>query len=99
MGIRMDRTHEHRIGKLEKQIGQILARNQKVEADKRWETSFLRRMLVAIFTYLPIAIYMWAIQVPSPWLNAVVPTLGFLISTLTLPWFKKLWLNSQTLNG
>lgn len=94
--MQMDKTYEVRIGKLEKQIEQIIARNQKVEADKRWETSFLRRMLVAIFTYLPIAIYMRTIEVPNPWLNAVVPTLGFLISTLTLPWFRKLWLKSKT---
>lgn len=90
----MDKILEDRIKKLEKEINQILARNQKVEADKGWETSYLRRTLVAIFTYLPIAIYMWAIDVPSPWLNAVVPTLGFLISTLVLPWFKQIWLKS-----
>lgn len=92
MGIQMDKTVEDRIGELEKQIKQITSRNQKVEADKSWETSYLRRILVALFTYLPIAVYMWKIEVPSPWLNAVVPTLGFLISTLTLPWFRKLWL-------
>ncbi|OQB06015.1 MAG: hypothetical protein BWY19_00572 [bacterium ADurb.Bin212] len=91
----MDKTLEERIQKIEEEVSQILARNKKVEADKGWETSYLRRTFVAIFTYLPIAIYMWAINVPSPWLNAVVPTLGFLISTLALPWFKQIWQKSQ----
>jgi hypothetical protein len=27
----------------------------------------------------------------DPWINAIVPSLGFLFSTLTLPWFKKQW--------
>jgi len=31
------------------------------------------------------------LAVPSAWLNAIVPAVGFLLSTLTLPFFKKFW--------
>ena len=76
---------------LEKEITTIKQRNAKVEIDKRWETSLTRRALLFLFTYLAIAIYMYAIDVINPWLNAVIPSIGFLLSTLTLPFFKSLW--------
>lgn len=76
---------------LEKEIKLIQERNQKVETDKDWETSWTRRLLLTLFTYLAISIYMSAISLPNPWLNAIIPSVGFLLSTLTLPFFKKLW--------
>lgn len=76
---------------LEKRIEQIESRNKKVELDKKWEGSLTRKIVLMIFTYLAIAGYFFAIDVQNPWLNAVVPTLGFLLSTLTLPFIKRIW--------
>lgn len=83
------------IEKLEQEIARINARNKGVEADKAWETSIFRRALIASFTYLSISIYMWAIHIDRPWLNAIVPTIGFTLSTLTLPYFKNIWLKNK----
>ncbi len=83
------------IKELQKNIEQIKARNKAVELDKAWETSWLRRILIAIFTYLSIGLYMWAIKISDPWLNAIVPTVGFLLSTLTLPYLKNLWMQRR----
>jgi len=83
------------IAELSKRIERIENRNKKVEADKAWETSYTRRGLLILFTYLSIGIYMWAIGVNNPWLNAVIPSLGFLLSTLTLPYFKNWWLRKR----
>jgi len=77
---------------LEQEITSIKQRNRRVEDDKAWETSYLRRGLLLIYTYLAIGIYFNFIEIPKPWLNAVVPSVAFLLSTLTLPIFKKLWL-------
>lgn len=77
---------------IEKEIEQLKERNRKVEADKAWETSFTRRALITSFTYLAIVLYLNVINVPSPWLNAIVPAIGFMLSTLTMPFFKNLWL-------
>ena len=76
---------------LEKRISAIEDRNRKVEQDKKWETSYTRRMLLIIFTYIAISLYLNAINVNNPWLNAIVPSIGFWLSTLTLPFFRKLW--------
>jgi len=80
-----------KIEDLEKEIKRIQERNKKVESEKTWETSWTRRLLLALFTYLAISIYMYAISLPSPWLNAIIPSIAFLLSTLTLPSFKKIW--------
>ncbi|OGG00633.1 hypothetical protein A2Y99_05285 [Candidatus Gottesmanbacteria bacterium RBG_13_37_7] len=80
-----------KIGDLEKEIQRIKERNARVESDKAWEVSWTRRLLLILFTYLAISIYMNAISLPNPWINAIVPSIGFLLSTLTLPTFKKIW--------
>ena len=79
------------IEELKKEIKKIKDRNKSVELDKAWETSWIRRILIAIFTYLAISIYMWAVHIDRPYLNAIVQTVGFMLSTLVLPWFKKIW--------
>ncbi len=80
---------------LERRVEIIESRNKKVETDKAWETSYPRRVLLIIFTYFSIGLYMSAISVNSPWLNAIIPSLGFLLSTLSLPYFKSLWLKKR----
>ena len=77
---------------LEEKIKKIEERNKKVEADKKWELSFIRRFLLMLFTYLTVGFYLQAINIFRPWLNSIVPTIAFMLSTLTLPLFKKSWI-------
>jgi len=80
------------IADLEKEIDKLKERNKKVEIDKSWETSLNRKILLAVFTYISIALYLKFIVGIEPWINAVVPSIGFLLSTLTLSYFKNLWI-------
>lgn len=82
---------------IKKRLAIIEQRNRRVEADKAWESSYTRRGLLILFTYLAIGLYMSAINVSRPWLNAIVPSIGFLLSTLTLPYFKKWWIRKRSL--
>lgn len=77
-----------------KRLEIIEARNQKVELDKKWEGSWTRKILIILFTFISIGLYMWVIGVDKPLLNAVIPSLGFTLSTLTLSVFKKIWSKS-----
>ena len=77
---------------MKKEIQNILERNKRVESDKAWETSFTRKLLIAIFTYIVIVLFFLAAGLPKPFINPIVPTVGFLLSTLTLPLFKNIWL-------
>jgi len=76
-----------------KRLKNIEGRNKKVEVDKAWELSYTRRFLLTLFTYLAIGFYLQAVNIPQPWINAIVPAVAFMLSTLTLPLFKRLWLN------
>jgi len=77
---------------MKEDIEQIKERNKRVETDKAWETSKTRRILIALMTYIVIVIFLWSINAPNPLLNAIVPTVGFILSTLTLSFFKQFWL-------
>lgn len=79
------------IDELWKEVNIIKDRNSRVEIDKKWETSLTRKFLLIVFTYLSIGVYLNVIDIPNPWMNAIVPALAFLLSTLTLPFFKNLW--------
>ena len=75
------------------EISEIKERNRRVEADKAWETSGSRKILIAILTYAVITIFFYFAKLPKPFVNAIVPTLGFLLSTFSIPLFKKAWTN------
>lgn len=77
---------------LEKEIQEIKARNKRVEIDKTWELSGARKIVIAVITYVVTVIYFYFARISKPFLNAIVPALAFVLSTLTLPFFKKLWL-------
>lgn len=74
-----------------KEVQQIKERNKRVELDKKWETSITRRVSIAIFTYIVAATWLIFIANQKPFLNALVPTGGYLLSTLSLPFIQKLW--------
>tara|TARA_Y100000310_G_C20652882_1_gene800411 strand:- start:56 stop:304 length:249 start_codon:yes stop_codon:yes gene_type:complete len=76
-----------------KEIDAIKERNKRVEIDKAWEVSKTRKIIILIMTYIIILIFLILINAPYPYLNALVPTIGFFLSTLTLPIFKKIWVN------
>jgi hypothetical protein len=80
---------------LEKRVAAVEGRNARVEADKAWETSLARRGALVLFTYLAVGAYLAAVGVPDAWLNAIVPAVAFMLSTLTLPYLKKIWLASR----
>lgn len=80
---------------LQKDIDEIKKRNRKVEADKAWETSWIRKFIILLLTYAVIVIFFYVSELPKPFLNAIVPALAFALSTFTLSLFKKIWLKSK----
>ncbi|MFH0952158.1 MAG: hypothetical protein V1838_03115 [Patescibacteria group bacterium] len=82
-----------RVKILEAEIADIKERNQRVEKDKAWETSLLRKIVITILTYLVIVLYMYSVKIPDHWLNAMVPATAYFISTLTFSVLKKRWVN------
>jgi hypothetical protein len=86
---------EEKIQNLEKEIEEIKQRNLRVEADKAWEISWTRKLFIAISTYVIAGIWLVVINDVFPWLKAFVPALGYLLSTLSLPFIKKWWIENN----
>ncbi len=80
------------IEQLQKEITAIKLRNKKVEADKAWETSFLRKLAIFVLTYFVIVLFMYFAKINNAFINAIVPAIGFFLSTLTLPIIKRWWI-------
>ncbi len=69
----------------------IEMRNARVEADKAWEKSFTRVSVIALITYIAAVIFLFSVALPHPFLNALVPAIGYVLSMQSLPIVKKWW--------
>ncbi len=77
---------------IETEIKNIKARNARVELDKKWETSWTRRLCICVLTYIVVVIYSFTIQkVTNIFLSSLVPVIGFTLSTLSLKFVRKIW--------
>ena len=79
-----------------KRIETIEARNDSVTLDKKWETSWTRKLGIIVFTYLVVFAYLFVIGNENPWINAIVPPIGFLLSTLALGRLRRYWQSNIT---
>ena len=80
---------------LQFEIDALKARNKKVEADKAWETSWTRKGLVLVLTYGGMVLVFWSTGIGNSFVNALVPSVGFFLSTLSIPVVKKWWLRKK----
>jgi small-conductance mechanosensitive channel len=76
---------------IEKEIQLIKDRNKRVEADKAWEVSILRKILILLVTYIIASLALYYIGTPRFYLGSIIPTVGFFLSTLGFPVVKKWW--------
>jgi len=84
---------EERIKNLEKEVAEIKERNLRVEADKAWETSSFRILIIAIIIYIIELRYF--IRSGNYFLNALVTAIGFLISVQSFSFIKKWWIKNH----
>ncbi|EKD85457.1 MAG: hypothetical protein ACD_38C00019G0002 [uncultured bacterium] len=77
---------------LEEELNKIKERNRRVEREKAWEISWTRKIMVAVLTYIVVAVFFFYLRTPDPMETAIVPTIAFLLSTMSAPFIKKLWL-------
>lgn len=75
----------------EQELRKILERNQRVEKDKAWEISFIRKIFITIFTYVLALVFLEIIEADNAYLAAVVPAMGFWLSTLKVSPLRKWW--------
>lgn len=84
---------------LEKEVNEIKERNKKVESNKSWETSFVRKICIMILTYITVIIYSYIIrEYDNILLSSLVPVIGFTLSTLSLNIIRKIYEKSKNQN-
>ena len=84
------------MNELEKRIEVIEKRNKKVEIDKAWETSWIRRICIMILTYIVVIVYSYIVRkYDNILLSSLVPVIGFTLSTLSLKLIRKIWENNR----
>ena len=77
---------------IKKEVDLIKEKNKKVEVDKAWETSNFRVISLSLITYIITAIVFYFIGVKNYLLNALIPTVGFYLSTQSLSIIKNFWI-------
>jgi hypothetical protein len=80
---------EHRLSTIEQ-------RNQRVETDKAWEISWTRRGSIAAITYICAFILLNILGHDGAWKHALIPVMGYILSTHSLPAVKEIWLNNRS---
>lgn len=74
------------------EIEEIKKRNKKVELDKAWETSLLRKICICILTYFVVIVYSYLVRnYDNILLSSLVPVIGFSLSTLSLKYIRIFW--------
>lgn len=67
----------------------------KKHPDKAWQGSTTRKVAITLLTYASASAFLWSIGSADAALNAVVPTGGYVLSTLDLSFCKRLSKNDE----
>jgi hypothetical protein len=84
---------------LVRRIEALEARNKRVEADKAWETSLTRKLLIMLLTYWVVVCYLRFVVHINPWINAFVPVIGYFLSNLTVSVIKQKWIANKNISN
>jgi len=81
---------------MEERLKAIEERNRRVSLDKAWETSATRRLSIMTVTYaVASVIFIFIIPQEKWYLSALIPVVGYLLSTLGLPQVRRIWENCR----
>lgn len=76
-------------------IERIEERNSRVEVEKAWEVSWTRFWSNTAATYLTMNLLLFSIGAPYPPVQALVPTVGYGLSTLSIPYVRRWWMERK----
>lgn len=82
-------VEDEKFREIERRVTAIEMRNQRVEQDKTWERSLVRRLVIATVTFVAAFSYLALIQSQNVLLGAVIPAGAYLISAFSLDFLRK----------
>ena len=75
---------------LEQEINTIKQRNKRVELDKKWETSGIRKICICILTYIVVVVYSYLVRnYDNIFLSSLVPVIRIHIIYFVIKIYKK----------
>lgn len=83
------------MNELEQRISKIEERNNYVEQEKAWETSWLRKVSIMLMTYIFASLTLLILDFERPFVSSLIPTLGYFLSFQTLPFIKKWFIKNK----
>lgn len=84
-----------RMERLQAEVEALKQRNFEKDRGKEYEGSYTRIFFLMMITYWTLFAYMYIIETNNPFLDAIVPTVGFNISTWKLPFVKEWWIQAN----
>jgi len=87
-------TLSERIAILEEQVQKLILLEKYIALQKKWDQSRIRITLNASGVYLVTVIFMHVLAIENPAVSALIPVFGYVITTISLPLVKKLWIKS-----
>ena len=82
---------KERLTVIENELAAIRDRNRQVESNKAWETSRVRLFSITGITYVTMLSVFVVLGSSRPFADALVPTTGFFLSTLSLSFLRARW--------
>jgi hypothetical protein len=79
---------QERLSVVEAELADIRNRNRRVESDKSWETGRIRLFSITGITYVTMVLVFLVIGSGRPFVDALVPTTGFFLSTLSVSFLR-----------
>jgi hypothetical protein len=79
---------QERLSVVESELADIRNRNRRVESDKAWETSRGRLLSITGITYVTMVLVFLVLGSSRPFVDALVPTTGFFLSTLSISFLR-----------
>lgn len=86
---------QNELMELRSRVVALEERNARVELNKAWETSGTRKLAIVVVTYFIVLAFLLIIKNDKPFINAIVPSLGFFLSTLAVGRLREHWVRRQ----
>ncbi len=83
---------DQRLSNIEEMTQKLVLIDKYYQLQTAWEKSAMRTILIAITTYILSAIFLYILNFQYFYINAVLPTVGFMLTTLSIPFIKRIWI-------
>lgn len=90
--------HSEQMTDLENRLSAMDYRDRVKNYDKEFGSSLIRVTIVMAITYAVLSVYMLLINVDRPFTGAIIPTIGFQLSTLSLPSIRACYVERRLTN-